>query len=153
VNSIELILNQRKAFFEGTEMVLQGIKQEWFDLKPMPELMSFGEQIDHISAVEAELLDETATALKLDKIPFEHKPSRDLESSLAQWRRVHGLGDRFISQLDDDNLDFRFLTVSHTHMSVYAMINVVLEHEIHHRGEIIAYFRMIKSEPPKRWKD
>jgi uncharacterized damage-inducible protein DinB len=153
MNSIELILSQRKAFFEGTEMVLQGIKPEWFDLKPMPELMSFGEQIDHISAVEAELLDETATALKFKKISFDYKPCQNLESSLAQWRRVHGLGDKFISDLDDEKLDIRFLTVSHAHISVYAMINVVLEHEIHHRGEVIAYFRMMKSEPPKRWKD
>jgi uncharacterized damage-inducible protein DinB len=153
MNSIELILNQRKAFFEGTEMILQGIKPDWFDLKPMPELMSFGEQIDHISAVETELLDETAVALKFKKIPFNYKPCQNLKSSLAQWRRVHKLGDKFISDLDDEKLDFRFLTVSHAHISVYAMINVVLEHEIHHRGEIIAYFRMMKSEPPKRWQD
>jgi len=153
MNSIELILSQRKACFEGTEMVLQGIKPEWFDLKPMPELMSFGEQIDHISAVEAEILDETATALKFEKIPFDYKPSENLESSLAQWRRVHELGDEFISELDVKKLDSRFLTISHMQMSVFAMINVVLEHEIHHRGEIIAYFRMMKSEPPKRWSD
>ena len=153
MNSIELILSQRKAFFEGTEMVLQGIRPEWFYLKPMPELMSFGEQIDHISAVEAEILDETANALEFEKIPFDCKPSENLESSLGQWRRVHDLGDRFISGLDDQKLDFRFLTVSHAPMSVNAMINVVLEHEIHHRGEIIAYFRMMKSDPPKRWRD
>jgi uncharacterized damage-inducible protein DinB len=134
-------------------MVLQGIKPEWFDVKPLPELMSFGEQIDHISAVEAEILDETASALEFEKIPFDFKPSDDLESSLSQRKRMHDLGDKFISALDDNKLDFRFLTVSHTHMSVYAMINVVIEHEIHHRGEIIAYFRMMNSEPPKRWKD
>lgn len=153
MNSIELILSQRKAFFEGTEMILQGIKPEWFDLKPMPELMTFGEQVDHISAVEAEILDETANALEFEKIPFNYRSSGNLDSSLAQWRRVHALGDRFISGLDDQKLDFRFLTVSHTPMSVNAMINVVLEHEIHHRGEIIAYFRLMKSDPPKRWKD
>ncbi|UCC80038.1 MAG: DinB family protein [Candidatus Zixiibacteriota bacterium] len=153
MNSVELILAQRKAFFEGTEMVLQGIKPEWFDVKPLPELMSFGEQIDHISAVEAEILDETATALKLDKIPFDFKPSKDLETSLSQWRRIHNLGDDFILRLDDDKLDSRFLTVSHAHVSVSVMINTVIEHEIHHRGEIIAYFRMMDMDPPKRWKD
>lgn len=153
MNSVELILAQRKAFFEGTEMVLQGIKPEWFDVKPLPELMSFGEQIDHISAVEAEILDETAMALKYDKIPFDFKPSNELDSSLSQWRRIHGLGDDFILRLDDDKLDFRFLTVSHAHVSVSLMINVVIEHEIHHRGEIIAYFRMMNTAPPKRWKD
>lgn len=134
-------------------MVLQGIKPEWFDVKPLPELMSFGEQIDHISAVEAEILDETAMALKYDKIPFDFKPSNELDSSLSQWRRIHGLGDDFILRLDDDKLDFRFLTVSHAHVSVSLMINVVIEHEIHHRGEIIAYFRMMNTSPPKRWKD
>lgn len=134
-------------------MVLQGIKPEWFDIKPLPEMMSFGEQINHISAVEAEILDETATALKFEKIPFDYEPSKNLETSLSQWRRIHNLGDDFVSRLDDGKLDFRFLTVSHSHISVTAMINTVIEHEIHHRGEIIAYFRMIKSPPPKRWKD
>ena len=134
-------------------MVLQGIKPEWFDIKPLPEMMSFGEQINHISAVEAEILDETAMALKFDKIPFDYKPSKNLETSLSQWRRIHNLGDDFVSRLDNGKLDFRFLTVSHSHISVTAMINTVIEHEIHHRGEIIAYFRMIKSPPPKRWKD
>lgn len=134
-------------------MVLQSIKPEWFDIKPLPEMMSFGEQINHISAVEAEILDETAMALKFDKIPFDYKPSKNLETSLSQWRRIHNLGDDFVSRLDDGKLDFRFLTVSHSHISVTAMINTVIEHEIHHRGEIIAYFRMIKSPPPKRWKD
>jgi len=153
LNSVEFILAQRKAFFEGTEMVLQSIKPEWFDIKPLPEMMSYGEQINHISAVEAEILDETAMALKFDKIPFDYKPSKNLETSLSQWRRIHNLGDDFVSRLDDGKLDFRFLTVSHSHISVTAMINTVIEHEIHHRGEIIAYFRMIKSPPPKRWKD
>ena len=134
-------------------MVLQSIKPEWFDIKPLPEMMSYGEQINHISAVEAEILDETAMALKFDKIPFDYKPSKNLETSLSQWRRIHNLGDDFVSRLDDGKLDFRFLTVSHSHISVTAMINTVIEHEIHHRGEIIAYFRMIKSPPPKRWKD
>jgi uncharacterized damage-inducible protein DinB len=153
MNSIDLLLAQRKSYFEGTEMILQGIKPEWFSIKPFPEMMSFGEQIDHISAVEAEILDETATALKFDKIPFDHKPSNDLESSISQWKRIHKLSDAFISKLDDDKLDSRFLTVSHIQMSVYAMVNVVIEHEIHHRGQIIAYFRMMNSEPPKRWRD
>ena len=153
MNSVDHILAQRKAFFEGTEMVLQGIKPEWFNTKPLPELMSFGEQIDHISAVEADLLDETATALKFEKIPFDYKQSKNLETSLSQWRRIHNLGDDFISKLDHNKLDFRFLTVSHSHISVSAMINTVIEHEIHHRGEIIAYFRMMNSPPPKRWRD
>ena len=134
-------------------MVLRGINPDWFDLKPFPESMSFGEQVDHIASVEAELLDETAAALEFDKIPFDYAPSDKLESSIAQWKRIHDLGDGFISRLDDAKLDFRFLTVSHAHISVHAMINTVIEHEIHHRGEIIAYFRMMKTEPPKRWKD
>jgi uncharacterized damage-inducible protein DinB len=153
MNSIELLIAQRKSYFEGTEMVLRGIKPEWFEIKPYPELMSFGEQIDHISAVEAELLDETATALKFDKIPFDFVPSKSLEPSIAQWKKIHDLGDRFISMLDDRILDSRFLTVSHMQMSVHAMINTVIEHEVHHRGEIIAYFRMMDVNPPKRWRD
>ena len=134
-------------------MVLRGIKPEWFDIKPLPELMSFGEQIDHISSVEAELLDETATGIKLDRIPFAYKPSGYLEESLSQRLRIHRLGNDFISGLDDEKLNFRFMTVSHMHMSVYAMINTVIEHEVHHRGEILAYFRMMNSAPPERWKD
>jgi len=134
-------------------MVLQGIKPEWFVVKPIPEMMSFGEQIDHISAVEAEILDETATALEFDKIPFGYESSKDLETSISQWRRIHNLGDDFISRLDNDRLDFRFLTLSHSHVSVSAMINMVIEHEIHHRGEILAYFRIMKSPLPKKWKE
>ncbi len=57
MTAVELILAQRKSCFGGTEMVLRGIRPEWFDIKPLPEVMSFGEQIDNISAVEAELLD------------------------------------------------------------------------------------------------
>jgi uncharacterized damage-inducible protein DinB len=153
MTAVELLLAQRKVFFEGTEMVVAGIKPEWFDHRPAPELMSFGEQVDHMASVEAELLDETTTALKLDKIPFEFQQSREMSEAIAQWRRIHGLGDQFIAGLDDERLEFRFLTVSHVHVSVAHMINVVLEHEIHHRGEIVAYFRMMDQEPPKRWRD
>ena len=134
-------------------MVIAGIKPELFDTRPMPQMMSFGEQIDHISVVEADLLGETAEALKSEKIPFDHKPSGNLRDAIAQWKRIHALGDEFIAKLDDEKLDFRFLTVSHVHVSVAFMINTVLEHEIHHRGELIAYFRMLKLEPPKRWSD
>ncbi len=153
MTAIELIQAQRKIFFEGTEMVIAGIKPEWFDLRPLPELMTFGEQIDHIAAVEAEILGETAEALGHAKIPFDFKPSKDLPGAIAQWKSIHSLGDKFIGTLDDGKLSFRFLTVSHVHVSVAYMINVVLEHEIHHRGELVSYFRMIKQEPPKRWSD
>ncbi len=122
MTAIELLLAQRKSYSEGTEMVLRGIKPEWFDIKPYPETMSFGEQVDHISAVEAELLDETAAALEFEKVPFEYKPSGNLETSISQWKRINNLGNGFIAGLDHKKLNFRFLTVSHAHISVSAMI-------------------------------
>ena len=134
-------------------MIIAGIRPEMFDISPQPRLMTFGEHIDHISGVEADLLGETAESLKLEKIPFAHKPSGNLHDAISQWQRIHDLGDEFISGLDNDKLDFRFLTVSHVHVSVAYMINTVIEHEIHHRGELIAYFRMLKEQPPKRWRD
>ena len=153
MTAVELIQAQRKSFFEGTEMVIVGIKPEWFDLHPLPELMTFGEQVDHIAAVEAEILGEVAEALEFQKIPHDFKPSKDLQGTITQWKRIHKLSDEFIGKLDDKKLSFRFLTVSHVHVSVAHMINVVLEHEIHHRGELVSYFRMIKQKPPKRWSD
>lgn len=150
MNSTELLLRQRKSYAEGTEMVLRGIKAEWFNTKPLPELMTFGEQIDHIAAVEADTLDETATALQFDKIPFNYTPSENLEFSIAQWIRIHDLGDRFIANLDDKSLDFRFLTVSHMQVSVHSMLISVIEHEIQHRGEISAYFRMMDANPTEK---
>jgi uncharacterized damage-inducible protein DinB len=153
LTAVELLSLQRKAFFEGTEMVVSGIDDELFGTRPLPELMTFGEQVDHMSAVEAEILGETAEALKLATIPFDYKSSHDLRASVEQWKRIHRLGDEFIAGLDDDKLSYRFLTVSHVHVSVAHMINVVLEHEIHHRGELVAYFRMMRKEPPKRWAD
>lgn len=153
MTAVELILAQRKSFFEGTEMVIAGIKSEWFDLRPLPELMTFGEQVDHIAAVEAEILGEAVEALGLEKIPYVSRPSTNLQDAIARWKRIHTSGDTFIGKLDDGKLSFRFLTVSHIHVSVAYMINVVLEHEIHHRGELVSYFRMIKQEPPKRWSD
>jgi uncharacterized damage-inducible protein DinB len=153
LTAVELLSEQRKTFFEGTEMVVSGIDEELFKTRPYQQLMTFGEQVDHISAVEAEILGETAEALKLARIPFNYAPTQDLHSSIEQWKRIHKLGDEFIVGLDDGKLSFRFMTVSHVHVSVAYMINVVLEHEIHHRGELIAYFRMIRKEPPKRWVD
>lgn len=153
MTAVELLLAQRKTFFEGTEMVVTGIKPEWFDHRPAPEMMSFGEQVDHMASVEAELLDETATALKFDKIPFDFRQSQDMPGAVAQWKRIYGLGDEFIAALDDKKLEYRFLTVSHVHVSVAHMINVVMEHELHHRGELVAYFRIMNQEPPKRWRD
>ena len=153
MTAIELLQAQRKSFFEGAEMVIAGIKPEWFDLRPLPELMSFGEQIDHMAAVEAEVLGEAAEALELGKMPYDFKPSKDLQDAIAQWKRIHKLSDEFIGKLDDGKLSFRFLTVSHIHVSVAYMINVALEHEIHHRGELVSYFRMIKQKPPRRWSD
>ncbi len=153
MTAIELLLAQRRMFFEGTEMVIAGIRPEWFDTRPFPEAMTFGEQVDHIAYVEADLLDEIADTLEFEKIPFGFEKSADLSSAAAQWKRIHDLGDQFIERLDEDKLAFRYLTVSHVHVSVIQMINTVLEHEIHHRGEIVSYYRMINTEPSKRWKD
>ncbi len=153
MTAIEYLLSLRKVFFEGTEMVVAGIGEEMFNISPQPGLMTFGEQIDHISGLEAELLGESAEALKLDKIPFDHRQSPNLHEAVSQWKRIHALGDEFIGKLEESTLDFRFLTVSHVHVSIAHMINTVIEHEVHHRGEIIAYFRMLKTEPPKRWRD
>ena len=153
MTAVELLLLQRKSFFEGTEMVLAGIRPEMFDLRPFQDAMTFGEQVDHISEVEAELLDETAAALKFDKIIFAHKKSSNMPEALVQWRRICALGDEFIGILKDEQLDIRFMTTGHFQMSISAMINTVIEHGIHHRGEVIAYFRMVGSAPPKRWAD
>lgn len=153
MKAIEFLLLQRKAFFEGTEMVVSGIKKEMFDTRPFPQLMSFGEQVDHLSAVEADMLDEAASALKLKKIPFDFKRSENIRAGVGQWKRIHDLGDQFIAGLDEDQLGFRFLSVSHVHVSVAGMINSVIEHEVHHRGELVAYFKMLDLKPSRPWSN
>jgi len=153
MTAVEFLQEQRKSFFEATEMVIRGIKPEMFDISPGESLMTFGEQIDHISAIEADLLGETSEALKKEKIAYGYKPSTELSDAVSQWRRVHGLSDEFIAGLSDDNLEFRFLTVSHAHVSVAMMINSVLEHELHHRGELLAYFKTLNVAPPRKWSE
>lgn len=153
MTAVELLLSQRKSYYEGTEMVISGIRPELFDLRPYPESMSFGEQIDHMSAVESDTLGETAEALKFEKIDFGFEQSGNLRGAVDQWKRIHDLGDRLISRLDDKTLDFRFLTTSHVHVSVAQVISTVIEHELQHRGEIISYSKLIREEPPIRWKE
>ncbi len=140
------------SYFEGirarTERVIACIPEEQLEWRPRPEGWSFGDLIRHLGAMERYMFAENVSG-RPSRYPG-HGPelAAGLPAVLAYLARMHEESMAIFRALTPEDLERRCSTPAGTPITTWKWLRAMVEHEIHHRGQIYLMLGLLGIPTP-----
>ena len=130
---------------EYTLEVAELMPEEKYDFKPVPEEMSFKEQLLHITGNLNWLTSDYLGGKKLDK-DLKKKDYTKAEV-LAIVKEGYALAAEALTNFKPEQLEepVKFFAGPMTKRQILTLMN---DHQTHHRGQILVYLRLNGVKPP-----
>ncbi|MEW5875896.1 MAG: DinB family protein [Candidatus Zixiibacteriota bacterium] len=141
------IVDVMERVFSATLKIAHAVPDESLEFWPAPDTMTVREHLDHMAYCLEELSAPVAAAVGMappegsSDAPCE-RLSRSITRVLDIFRAVEAIGWDTPVVMPGD----------HT-MSIRRVALTLIEHDAHHRGQLIVMLRLIGIDPPKRWSD
>jgi uncharacterized damage-inducible protein DinB len=132
-----------------TERVLACIPPAQLEWRPRPGAFSFGDLIRHLGAIERYMFAENVQG-RPSRYPGHGSELADgWEDVNAFLRRMHEESVAIFSSLTPDALVRACTTPGGARLPVWKWLRAMVEHEVHHRGQIYIMLGMLGvSTPP-----
>ena len=134
--------------------LVEAIPSELSGFRPVETQLTFAGVVHHLAECEAELVGDITEALELPHEKQELLCSPDVKENVGGLKVVIDCTDTIVKGLTDNDLRTEFtLAGTDKRLTVLHVVETMIEHQIHHRGQVLTYFRVAGISPPQRWKD
>ena len=144
-------LSHWKSTREYSLDVLEAVPDGEFDFKPVDEVFTFGEQLEHFANSNAGYF---ASFGKDVGRPRPSRPEKRTKESLREFlTATFDYVDAVLSRLTEEEFlrrDLRFGSSTRAHTAQDIFLRAYM-HTAHHRGQIVTYLRL-KGVAPARWR-
>ena len=149
VISVSAFLDYYGKIRERMLRVVRCIPPDKFDWTYQEGKFTFADLIRHIAAIERYMYAETVQ-MKPSRYPGHGKELADgPDNVLAFMNRLHDESMEIFGRLTDEDLKKRCITPAGSAIGIGKWLRALVEHEIHHRGQIYVYLGMLGiSTPP-----
>jgi uncharacterized damage-inducible protein DinB len=118
---------------------------EW---APAPGRFSAGDLVRHIAFLERYFYAETAAGRK-NRYPGCHAALAEGYANLvATYHRLHGETVEVLRSLSDSALQGKCLTPMGGEITVWKWLRAMIEHQVHHRGQLYTYLGILGVATP-----
>lgn len=154
MNRIELLCEWKAQVDSYTLKLVASVPDEFSDYAPKQELMSFSRLVHHLADCEVELAHDIASSLETPHSGPELEYNSSVIINAQALKEVFGFTDTVLRGLSEVDLEgeIRFPDRS-SNVSILHIVKTMIEHQLHHRGQLINYCRLAGLKPPLRWKD
>jgi len=141
------IVNVMDRAFSATLEIARAVPDESLEFWPAPDTMTVREHLEHMAYCLEELSAPVASAVGLaapesgSDAPCE-RLSRSVTRVLEIFRAV-----------DTKGWDSPVVMPGDHTMSIRRVALTLIEHDAHHRGQLVVMLRLMGIDPPKRWSD
>ncbi len=109
---------------------------------------TLGDLVRHLGAIERYMYAENAQ-FKPSRYPGHGRELADgYEAVLEFFNRTHEESMLIFSKLSDDDLQRKCITPAGIEITLWKWLRAMVEHEIHHRGQIYLYLAMLNVALP-----
>jgi uncharacterized damage-inducible protein DinB len=131
-----------------TVRVVECIPRERIDWRPADGAFSFADLIRHLAATERFMFGENARCLP-SRYPG-HGPdlAEGYDATLQYFRALHAETVEILGALSGEDLQQRCLTPGRITIPVWKWLRSMIEHEVHHRGQIYLMLRLLDVPTP-----
>jgi uncharacterized damage-inducible protein DinB len=148
IKTIEPFLDYYERIRERTLRVVKCIPAEKIDWTYREGKFTFGDVIRHLAAIERFMYAENVQ-LKPNRYPGHGPELADgYEAVLDFMDRMHDESMSIFRRLRPDDLKRKCITPGGLPITVWKWLRAMVEHEIHHRGQIYMYLAMLDIPTP-----
>ncbi len=109
---------------------------------------SFGDILRHLGAIERYMFAENA-ALRPSRYPGHGRElAEGYEEVFAYLNRMHAEAVEIFAGLSPLDLQRKCMTPGGAELAVWKWLRSMVEHEVHHRGQIYTYLSMLEIQGP-----
>lgn len=144
INSIVPFLDYYEKIRQRTMKAISQVPPEKIDWTYKEGKFTFADLVRHLASIERYMYAENAQ-LKPSRYPGHGIELADgYEHVLAYMDRMHKESVEIFGKLRNEDLQKRCKTPGGAEITVWKWLRAMVEHEIHHRGQIYIYLSMIE---------
>ncbi|MBW3552055.1 MAG: DinB family protein [Gemmatimonadetes bacterium] len=133
---------------ERTLRVLACVPDHRMHWRPAAGAFSFGDLVRHLGAVERWMFAENASRRPSRYPGHQAELAEGYGGDLAYLAAMHEQAMEIFRGLTAEDLDARCVTPGGAEITVWKWLRSMVEHEVHHRGQIYLMLRMLEIETP-----
>jgi uncharacterized damage-inducible protein DinB len=148
IQNVDAFLEYLDKVHQRTLRVVRCIPPDKLDWSYAPGKFTLGDLVRHIAAIERHMFAENVQG-KPSRYPGCGKELADGYDEVVQFmERMHRESVEIFSRLGPDDLDRKCETPGGAPITVWKWLRSMVEHEIHHRGQIYLYLAMLGVATP-----
>ncbi|SHF77086.1 DinB family protein [Chryseobacterium sp. OV279] len=149
ITSVQSFIDYYEKVRARTLRLIEVVPPEHLDFSYKPGKFTIGDQIRHIAAIERYMYGETISGSKSAYQGCGKELADGYDNILAFFNEMHRQTIEVISGLSDEDLNRKCLTPPGNEISIWKWLRAMIEHEIHHRGELYIYLNLLDVKTPQ----
>jgi uncharacterized damage-inducible protein DinB len=148
INTVQSFLDYYERVRERTLKVVERIPAERLEWTYKEGKFTLGDIVRHLAAIERYMFAENAR-LRKSRYPGHGKELADGYEAVVEFmREMHAQSLEIFRGLSDEDLRKKCITPGGAPIAVWKWLRAMVEHEIHHRGQIYLYLSMLDTPTP-----
>lgn len=148
IRTIEPFLQYFKNVRERTMRVARCVPPEKIDWTYAPGKFTFGDLLRHIAVTERWIWGETLSGRPSGYTSHGKELAGSYEDVMAFMERLHAESMEIFATLSDEELQRKCKTPDGAEITKWKWLRLMVEHEIHHRGQIYLYLGILGVGTP-----
>jgi uncharacterized damage-inducible protein DinB len=148
IQELPLFLDYLDKIHQRTGRVARCIPPDKLDWTYRDGKFTLGDLVRHIATIERYMFAETVAGRPSRYAGCGKELADGFEAVLAFAKRLHNESMEIFSRLSPEDLNRKCTTPEGTSITTWKWLRAMVEHEIHHRGQIYLYLSMLGVETP-----
>ncbi|MBK1896096.1 DinB family protein [Chryseobacterium paridis] len=149
IRSAESFIDYYEKVRARTNRLIKVIQPEHLEYSYKPGKFTVADQIRHIAAIERYMYGETISGRKSAYQGCGKELADGYDNIINYFNEMHTQTIEIISRLSDKDLTRKCLTPANSEITIWKWLRAMIEHEIHHRGELYIYLNLLDVKTPQ----
>ncbi len=148
IGSVEAFLAYYRRIRQRTMRVVRCIPPERIEWTYRSGKWTLGDLVRHLGALERQMFAENVQGKPSRYSGCGPELAQGYEAVVAFLERTHAETLEILSSLSEEDLQVKCTTPGGAEITVWKWLRAMVEHEIHHRGQIYLYLGMLDIPTP-----
>ena len=148
IRSISSFIDYYEKIRTRTKNVIAVVPPDRLDWTYKPGKYTIGDIIRHIACIERYMYAETVTGRKSSYRGCGISIASGYEKAIELFDVLHEESLTIFRSLSDDDLHKKCITPGGSSITIWKWLRALIEHEVHHRGQLYIYLGMLDVRTP-----
>jgi uncharacterized damage-inducible protein DinB len=148
IRSISSFLDYYEKIRSRTNGVIAVVPPDQLEWTYRPGKYTIGDIIRHIACIERYMYAETIAGRKSSYRGCAVAVAEGYDKVLQLFNSLHNESLSIFSSLSDEDLGRRCITPAGSSITTWKWLRALVEHEVHHRGQLYIYLGMLGVQTP-----